>query len=1111
MACRIWGLLVGINAYSAGVGPLAGCLSDIDDFHAWLQQSYPADTLHIRQLRDSAATRDNIIRGFRDHLGQAAAGDVAVFQFCGHGARSRSAAEFRALYPADKDEGLVCFDSRSPEGWDLADKELAVLIDELAARGAHVVVLLDCCHSGSGTRDADDFLQSRARFTHEQTRERPLESYLDGHYVDLRNRGVALRAPTGRHILLAACDREERAWEGRDRRGVFTRTLVETLSRSPGPLSYADLFVRCRQAIKKSTVAQTPQFETFGGFSAYSGFLGVPLEWTARRYSATCVAGQWQVACGAVHGLPPDSTSPIEWALYDDSQLAAVARTTRVGAQVSELEFDGPPPDSSRMYFAELTSLPVPPMAVFLAGDEQEVHEFQEAVEAQGGDAQSRSVLWLADPAIPTRFAVRVERRQTTIEWRGVGKLVQRAIGSPRAVAPHVLASLERIAAWERLAQLANPATRMTVDDVPLQFVEITDDGEHRPAASNQITFDVVRDEEAVEYLHGYLRAENRSAQPLYFLLAYFTDQFGIQQLYRDRIDPTCEPFAIPLDGSLDFHLTLDEDEGEEANHHFKLIVSTEPIDDFLLTQEGLVSELAVEEESSGRAAAESERAGAARGLQPGAPLRKRVHRREWFCRDVHLRLARRQGQIADRGPLALAGGLVEIGPHPAFRAQVHMGAVQASTRALHESSAAPLALARQGFELVNFGASRGEDVSVLELTNIQHESSLADAPLTLSLTLPLTEDECILPVTFDGEDLLLVGDPARDAQGKTRVEIRRLPEAVDLRRSLVKSLKLYFFKTILKRDDVNRLRWVQRHADGRLDRLGAGAADKTAAAKNILLVLHGIIGDTQNMAAALSGLAAVPQTSDAVVDAPFDLVLTYDYENLATPIGDTAIQLKTALEQLGLKADDGKRLTIVAHSMGGLVARWLIEREGGAAFVDRLIVCGTPNGGSPFGRVDGARQILTLLTTLALNAFPAYVPFGGAILTALNASKKLTPCLEQMSPSSEFLKSLNASPDPGVPYVLIAADARSFQESDGRLSARLVAKLGRGNLLETLFDGEPHDMATSVESVHQISAARKPAPERRTVVGHHMNYFDSAASLQVLAEVLPTAEQGAQ
>jgi hypothetical protein len=35
---------------------------------------------------------------------------------------------------------------------DLADKELATLLAELAARRPHIAVILDCRHSGSGTR-----------------------------------------------------------------------------------------------------------------------------------------------------------------------------------------------------------------------------------------------------------------------------------------------------------------------------------------------------------------------------------------------------------------------------------------------------------------------------------------------------------------------------------------------------------------------------------------------------------------------------------------------------------------------------------------------------------------------------------------------------------------------------------------------------------------------------------------------------------------------------------------------------------------------------------------------------------------------------------------------
>ena len=50
---------------------------------------------------------------------------------------------------------------------------------------------------------------------------------------------------------------------------------------------------------------------------------------------------------------------------------------------------------------------------------------------------------------------------------------------------------------------------------------------------------------------------------------------------------------------------------------------------------------------------------------------------------------------------------------------------------------------------------------------------------------------------------------------------------------------------------------------------------------------------------------------------------------------------LRQRLESVGLGKDHGKTLHIVAHSMGGLVSRWFIEREGGKDIVNHLIHAG--------------------------------------------------------------------------------------------------------------------------------------------------------------------------
>ena len=171
-------LLVGIDRYPAPVPRLSGCVNDVEAFETFLRSRAAGDEPSIRLLRNEEATRDAIIAGFRAHLAQAKPGDVAVFYYAGHGSQEHAPAEFWHLEPDKLDETLVCHDSRLPGSWDLADKELARLIDEEAATGAHVVVILDCCHSGSGTRDLRD-QETAVRRAPTDLRERPIGPFLD--------------------------------------------------------------------------------------------------------------------------------------------------------------------------------------------------------------------------------------------------------------------------------------------------------------------------------------------------------------------------------------------------------------------------------------------------------------------------------------------------------------------------------------------------------------------------------------------------------------------------------------------------------------------------------------------------------------------------------------------------------------------------------------------------------------------------------------------------------------------------------------------------------------------------------------------------------------------
>jgi len=79
-------LLVGINQYRQQ-SPLKGCVTDVEQQRELLQYRFGFHPSDIVTLTDQAATRDNIVSAFIEHLiNQANPEDIVVFHFSGYGA-----------------------------------------------------------------------------------------------------------------------------------------------------------------------------------------------------------------------------------------------------------------------------------------------------------------------------------------------------------------------------------------------------------------------------------------------------------------------------------------------------------------------------------------------------------------------------------------------------------------------------------------------------------------------------------------------------------------------------------------------------------------------------------------------------------------------------------------------------------------------------------------------------------------------------------------------------------------------------------------------------------------------------------------------------------------
>lgn len=253
---------VSTDHYEGWDGALNACVYDANDM-ASLAGSLGYKT---KLLLDEKATRDAVIAAIKATAARMKAGDLFLFSYSGHGGQvpDYSGDEAQATPDDVLDETLCLFDGQ------LIDDELYVLWAGFP-RGSRVLVLSDCCHSGTNIRArmADAMLAAnpspgeRPRLMPQgvaakvarrhRTFYRDLSAQAAAHWAGPLTREMAL--PVSASIrLISGCQDNQVSLDGLEN-GLFTANLLRVWGDGAFQGDYSAFH---RQIVSQMPPTQTP-------------------------------------------------------------------------------------------------------------------------------------------------------------------------------------------------------------------------------------------------------------------------------------------------------------------------------------------------------------------------------------------------------------------------------------------------------------------------------------------------------------------------------------------------------------------------------------------------------------------------------------------------------------------------------------------------------------------------------------------------------------------------------------------------------------------------------------------------------------------------------------
>ncbi len=1152
---NIYALLTGINNYP--IKPLQGCINDVNALQECLTTIYGnSNSLHIKRLTDDDAdkpTRENMIAAF-DHFNDAKEGDVCLFYYSGHGSFSTAPQEFWTDTSGFV-QSFVCEDSRLPGGRDLVDKEMSFLIWKTMIDKPKVtfVAITDCCHCGTITKAIDNSGVTERMVPGDSSVPSNPEDYLGFDFsMEVNNKKLRayhiskddttgnkrITVSRGNHIHLAASRDSQTSKElniDGKKRGAFTHSLIKTLYSCGGKISYKELVDKTLILVKNIVPDQNPDINIIGDLlpaekekiflsQEVSVFNPEYLVYYDPKY-------KWCIKAGSMHNVSAGDKIHIKG-------VCDSAVTGSPSPEFSTIKVQPELGDSKTTYFAAVERQPnQQQLKLSFAADIDA--GIKSLIEKESDHSPSALVHILTEGS--GQYIIRSNQQQEafiTLPGSETPVFKTKTI-TDNTEAVTFLNEVETVAKWLHLQEFNNPSSGLTNKDYHLKLYRSATGGNFEAVKEIKVLNDLYYTKDGEDWVSPAFKLliSNTSSQTLWISNAYLEFNYGITIDYFEskmEIKPGGEgwlTFTKNTTATDIIYLSINDEYQQlgynETTEYLKLFISTDKIPMDGLEQEGLELNPAVKD---------------VRSKSPGGqPSNKPFATKEWKTETIGFRIIKPMTETAITEGKATELNGITIEAHAGLNAKVSIvgsdkisrvydylsNAAETNLKSLdakgikatdfiappHEANSNSYLVP---FDLVSDGTRSGTPMDVLELSEVANRDAVnGENPLIIqTATTRSADDDHIIPMGYDPETKLYypVGYTAADG----RIYIETLPEetasdSVITQKSFFGSIKIYFQKVIGQKlgfgYDYPRLAIVDVNdqLDVKYESSQSKVEDAVKQADEIIIFIHGIIGDTEGMVKCIK--TKMDATGNTLAKTKTQ-VLAFDYENLNTPIEENAQKLGERLAGVGLTEGHQKKLVIIAHSMGGLVSRYFIEKLGGNKIVTQLVMLGTPNNGTPW--VD-VRDMAETLLTYAINGAALLKPWMFILSGIGKIATNVQVSFKQMDPITGIYPVLNKGEAPEMPYTVIMGNTQqiivNYDGTSNMVSKlfRRIKKRGVYDALDAVLFKKPNDIAVTDESISTLATTStwNSKPAVHEVPCDHMNYFVNKESLKIIYDRL--------